>query len=98
MSVCASAIGKMPSGGSWEWEGRCPARFPAGRRGSADSFRHARISELLQLYGIDPLTVAGQSGTSLAMIERANLRSWRVLCVRSWRQFHTPASIPSRPI
>jgi hypothetical protein len=36
--------------------------------------RHARISELLQLHGIDPLTVAAQTGTSLAMIERAYLR------------------------
>jgi integrase len=38
---------------------------------SAYSFRHARISELLQVYGIDPLTVASQTGTSLRMIERA---------------------------
>jgi integrase len=41
---------------------------------SAYSFRHARISELLQVYHIDPLTVAAQTGTSLAMIERAYLR------------------------
>lgn len=41
---------------------------------SAYSFRHARISELLQVYAIDPLTVAAQTGTSLAMIERAYLR------------------------
>lgn len=38
---------------------------------SAYSFRHARISELLQVHGIDPLTVAAQTGTSLRMIERA---------------------------
>jgi integrase len=38
---------------------------------SAYSFRHARISELLQVYGVDPLTVAAQTGTSLRMIERA---------------------------
>lgn len=38
---------------------------------SAYSFRHSRISELLQVYGIDPLTVAQQTGTSLAMIEKA---------------------------
>jgi integrase len=38
---------------------------------SAYSFRHARISELLQLHGVDPLTVAAQTGTSLAMIEKA---------------------------
>ncbi len=42
---------------------------PAGA--SAYSFRHARISELLQLHGVDPLTVAHQCGTSLAMIEKA---------------------------
>jgi integrase len=41
---------------------------------SAYSFRHARISELLQVYHIDPLTVAAQTGTSLAMIEKAYLR------------------------
>lgn len=41
---------------------------------SAYSFRHARISELLQVYGVDPLTVAAQTGTSLAMIEKAYLR------------------------
>jgi integrase len=41
---------------------------------SAYSFRHARISELLQVHGIDPLTVAIQTGTSLAMIEKAYLR------------------------
>ena len=43
-------------------------RIPA--EASAYSFRHARISELLQVYGIDPLTVAAQTGTSLRMIER----------------------------
>jgi integrase len=37
---------------------------------SAYSFRHARISELLQVHGIDPLTVGAQTGTSLAMIEK----------------------------
>lgn len=37
---------------------------------SAYSLRHARISELLQVYGVDPLTVAAQTGTSLRMIER----------------------------
>jgi hypothetical protein len=44
-------------------------RIPA--EASAYSFRHARISELLQVYGVDPLTVAAQTGTSLRMIERA---------------------------
>ena len=43
-------------------------RVPTGA--SAYSFRHARISELLQIYGVDPLTVAAQTGTSLRMIER----------------------------
>ena len=38
---------------------------------SAYSFRHARISELLQVHGIDPLTVAVQTGTGLRMIEKA---------------------------
>jgi len=37
---------------------------------SAYSFRHSRISELLQLYGVDPLTVAQQCGTSMLMIEK----------------------------
>jgi len=41
---------------------------------SAYSFRHARISELLQIHGVDPLTVAAQTGTSLAMIEKSYLR------------------------
>jgi integrase len=40
----------------------------------AYAFRHARISELLQIHGVDPLTVAAQTGTSLAMIEKAYLR------------------------
>ena len=43
-------------------------RVPRGA--SAYSFRHARISELLQIYGVDPLTVAAQTGISLRMIER----------------------------
>jgi hypothetical protein len=37
---------------------------------SAYSFRHSRISELLQIYNIDPLTVAQQTGTSVAIIEK----------------------------
>ena len=41
---------------------------------TAYSFRHARISELLQIYGVDPLAVAAQTGTSIAMIEKAYLR------------------------
>jgi integrase len=42
-------------------------RIPVGA--SAYSFRHTRISELLQLHKIDPLTVALQCGTSIKMIE-----------------------------
>jgi integrase len=44
------------------------SRLPPGT--CAYSFRHSRISELLQLHGIDPLTVAIQTGTSLAQIEQ----------------------------
>jgi len=51
---------------------RGKSRVPPGA--SAYSFRHSRISELLQVYGIDPLTVAQQTGTSLAMIEKAYFR------------------------
>jgi len=53
-----------------KYHGKCSPknRMPAGT--SAYSFRHSRISELLQLHGIDPLTVAVQTGTSLVQIER----------------------------
>jgi integrase len=44
------------------------------RRVGAYAMRHARISELLQIHGVDPLTVAAQTGTSLVMIEKAYLR------------------------
>jgi integrase len=53
-------------------EARGKVRIPP--EATAYSFRHARISELLQVHGIDPLTVAAQTGTSLAMIEKAYLR------------------------
>jgi integrase len=36
---------------------------------SAYSYRHARISELLQVFHVDALTVANQTGTSLAMMK-----------------------------
>src|SRR6056297_1504697 len=36
---------------------------------SAYSFRHSRISELLQKYKVDALTVAKQAGTSIRMLE-----------------------------
>jgi integrase len=45
------------------------ARVPVAA--SAYSFRHARISELLQVHSIDPLTVAAQTGMSLATLEKA---------------------------
>jgi integrase len=44
-------------------------RIPEGA--SAYSFRHSRISELLQVHKIDALKVAKMTGTSVAMIERA---------------------------
>jgi integrase len=47
-------------------------RLPPGVGSYA--LRHARISELLQVHGVDPLTVAAQTGTSLVMIEKAYLR------------------------
>lgn len=51
-----------------------PPKEPLPQEASAYSFRPARISELLQIHGVDPLTVAAQTGTSLGMIERAYLR------------------------
>jgi len=48
------------------------ARLPVGV--GAYAMRHARISELLQIHGVDPLTIAAQTGTSLVMIEKAYLR------------------------
>jgi integrase len=47
---------------------RSDERLPEGT--SAYAFRHTRISELLQIHGIDPLTVAMQTGTSLHQIEK----------------------------
>jgi integrase len=47
-------------------------RLPEGA--SAYSFRHSRISELLQIHKIDPLTVAVQTGTSLFQIEKTYYR------------------------
>lgn len=53
-----------------------PVSRGAGRSATAAAAYRAaeRIGELLQLYGIDPLTVAQQTGTSLAMIEKAYFR------------------------
>jgi integrase len=53
-------------------EARGKARIPPGV--GAYAFRHARISELLQIHGVDPLTVAQQTGTGLVMIERQYLK------------------------
>lgn len=41
---------------------------------SPRSHRHARIRELLFNHTVDPLTVAAQTRTSIAMIEKAYLR------------------------
>lgn len=46
--------------------------LPAGT--GAYAFRHSRISELLQLADVDPVTVAKQTGTSVAMIEKTYFR------------------------
>jgi integrase len=53
-------------------EARGKTRIPSGA--TAYSFRHARIRELLQIPGNHPLAVAAQTGTSLAMTEKAYLR------------------------
>jgi integrase len=47
-------------------------RIPRGV--SAYSFRHARISEMLQIGEVDPMTVAQQTGTSTRMIEQYYFR------------------------
>ena len=57
-----------------EDQGKTKRRPLLPEEASAYAFRHSRISELLQVYGIDPLTVAQQTGTSLAMIEKAYLK------------------------
>jgi integrase len=46
-------------------------QLPTDKDLGAYVFRHARISEMLQTYGIDPVTVAIQCGTSVVMIEKA---------------------------
>lgn len=77
-----------PSGGHWDrhqWSKLTRAAITAHNKtakgqkripteASAYSFRHARISELLQVHQIDPLTVAAQTGTSLRMIEKSYFR------------------------
>ena len=52
---------------------RGAARIPKGA--SAYSYRHARISELLQDVGLDPVSVAHQTGTSVRMIEQTYYHS-----------------------
>ena len=47
------------------------------------SLRHARISELLQVFNVDPFTVAHQTGTSLAMIIKRICDSSRKHCGKS---------------
>lgn len=49
---------------------KCKAKDKLPDGVSAYAFRHSRISELLQVHGIDPLTVAMQTGTSLHQIEK----------------------------
>ncbi len=53
-----------------------PVSRGAGRSANAAAAYRAaeRIGELLQLHGIDPLTGANQTGTSLAMIDKAYFR------------------------
>jgi integrase len=46
-------------------------QLPTDKDLGAYVFRHARISEMLQIHGIDPVTVAIQCGTSVVMIEKA---------------------------
>ena len=71
-------------------------RVPTGA--SAYSFRHARISELLQVYGIDPLTVAAQTGTSLRMIERTYFKFIRSAMLEKLASLKTrPATQGIRP-
>jgi integrase len=52
------------------YHGKCLTknRLPEGT--SAYSFRHSRISEMLQIHKIDPMTVAAQTGTSLVQLEK----------------------------
>lgn len=42
---------------------------------STYSLRHARISELLQVHGIDPITVASKTRTSVTMLEMTYFKS-----------------------
>jgi integrase len=84
----AAPLVSNPDGGHWrrhEWSREIRAAITTANAkakpklripvtASAYSFRHARISELLQIYAVDPLTVAQQTGTSLAMMEKYYFR------------------------
>lgn len=52
---------------AWNKKAKGPLRVPDNA--TAYSLRHSRISELLQIHGVDPVTVAAQTGTSLAVIQ-----------------------------
>ena len=70
------------------------ARVPTGA--SAYGFRHARISELLQVYGVDPLTVAAQTGTSLRMIERTYFKFIRTAMLEKLASLKSKSTEESR--
>ena len=72
---------------------RGPERIPT--EASAYSFRHARISELLQVYGVDPLTVAAQTGTSLRMIERSYFKFIRSAMLEKLARLKTKTATES---
>jgi integrase len=61
---------------------------------SAYSFRHARISELLQVYGVDPRTVAAQTGTSLRMIERTYFKFIRSAMLEKLANLQARSRVP----
>jgi integrase len=80
--AASAAIFMMDDGTAWtrkEWAAAWRAAVAAHNAKGAEqlplglgcySFRHSRISELLQVHGVDPITTALQCGTSTAIIER----------------------------
>jgi hypothetical protein len=66
----------LPAGGRAVNAAQGKVRIPEGA--TAYILMHARMSELLQVHGVDPLSVAQQTGTSLAMIEKAYHRFIRL--------------------
>lgn len=60
---------------------------------SAYSFRHSRISELLQIFKIDAITVANQTGTSLAMMKQFY---WKFIPSAMLEKFAAVHSLESR--